>query len=94
MLFHAKAGFIECTMPCDDFMLNGKRYSLKKCRKLGQIDHAYSHFRLEADIYVVTLNSQGNGWHDYASLRQLPVSRTESKILTLLEDFFQGRAIA
>jgi len=53
---------------------------------LGSIRQQYSHFTLEAEVYLVKAGKKcGNHWHDLAQLQKLPMSMAEKKILRLLE---------
>lgn len=52
---------------------------------LGAIRQHYSHFTLEAEVYLQLSNGGGRHWHDANALRALPLSGAEQKILTLLE---------
>jgi A/G-specific adenine glycosylase len=66
---------------------------------LGQITQTYSHFRLEAEIYIwnaehaqeaATLLAhyhEPTCWHSWAALRQLPFSKAEANIIQLLNSF-------
>jgi A/G-specific adenine glycosylase len=67
--------------------IDGRSFPLLALKKLGSIDHAYSHFRLEAEVALAQL--QGNGgnstdWVNAEALNALPHSRTEAKIIKLL----------
>lgn len=51
---------------------------------LGRIRQQYSHFTLEADIYVKRAKGSGKYWHSKNALKKLPMSMAEQKILNLL----------
>ena len=57
--------------------------------KLGHVTQVYSHFTLEAEVYLAEVASamQGSGWFAPAEFRRLPHSKAEEKILALLEKF-------
>lgn len=57
----------------------------KRARKLGAIRQQYSHFTLEAEIYLAKTNGGGKYWHEAGQLHRLPFSMAEQKILKLLE---------
>ena len=60
-------------------------YSPQKSRMLGHIRQQYSHFTLEADVYLLqTAKSSGKGWYSLKQLKKLPVSIAEKKILEML----------
>ena len=54
---------------------------------LGNITHTYSHFKLEAAVYLQIVNTPSNStnWHSLEALTALPHSKTEEKALKLLE---------
>lgn len=51
---------------------------------LGHIRQQYSHFTLEADIYLQPSHKSGRHWYSLGKLKQLPMSMAEKKILQLL----------
>lgn len=58
--------------------------------KIGHVTQIYSHFTLEAEVYVVWLagpKPQGEGWFTLEELRRLPHSKAEEKILAMLAEF-------
>jgi A/G-specific adenine glycosylase len=60
-------------------------YDLSKAKKLGGIRQQYSHFTLEADIYLVDgHHGKGKDWHSVAQLKKLPLSMAEQKVMKLL----------
>ena len=80
-LFH----FIEINANERDFMLAKKHYSLMKAQQVGVIRQQYSHFTLEADIYLLpTVEPHGSYWHSAEELVRLPMSMAEQKILKLI----------
>ena len=81
-LFH----FIEIEANSDNFIIGQKKYSLTKAQKLGSIRQQYSHFTLEADVYLLNaIPLHGHNWYDAAILAELPMSMAEQKVLRLLE---------
>ncbi len=53
---------------------------------LGHVRQQYSHFTLEADIYLARKSARSRtGWHRPEALERLPLSMAEQKILTLLK---------
>jgi len=57
-------------------------------RHLGHVRHDYSHFRLEAEVYVQDTGrrAKGKNWHTLEELQRLPHSRTEAKIISMLAE--------
>jgi len=56
----------------------------QKARALGRIHQQYSHFTLEADVYLVSIRDDGRNWYSLQQLNKLPFSAAEQKILGLL----------
>jgi len=57
----------------------------KQAKLLGHITQNYSHFTLEASVYLLTgKHKQKEGWYSLAALQRLPMSMAEQKILQLL----------
>jgi len=80
-LFH----FVEMEPDSAHFTLGQKKYSLAKARQLGDICQQYSHFTLEAEVFLLEVGRlQGPDWHSAAELAKLPLSMAEQKILRLL----------
>lgn len=53
---------------------------------IGHIRQQYSHFTLEAEIWLAEeKNIAGQGWYSLSQLKKLPVSMAEKKVLGLLE---------
>lgn len=51
---------------------------------LGHIHQQYSHFTLEADIYLLHSPKTGKNWYSMVQLKTLPMSMAEQKIVRLL----------
>jgi A/G-specific adenine glycosylase len=55
-------------------------------KKLGRIRQQYSHFTLDADVYLMQKKSSGKQhWHSLPVLKKLPLSKAEEKIIAMLE---------
>jgi A/G-specific adenine glycosylase len=55
--------------------------------KIGEIEQSYSHFTLQADIYVDKAQSKSNRhFYSFHELKALPMSMAEKKILRLLQN--------
>lgn len=53
---------------------------------LGSLRHAYSHFKLEAEIYQCSHGDPArSGWFTWEEMLRLPVSKVEEKIFRLLK---------
>lgn len=55
-----------------------------RMKHLGHIRQSYSHFTLEADVYLAKAKGGGKYWHGTVKLKKLPFSMAEHKILRLL----------
>ncbi|MDE3059581.1 MAG: A/G-specific adenine glycosylase [Pseudomonadota bacterium] len=62
----------------------GAERRVRGCVYLGHIRQQYSHFTLEAEVYMENARGQGKHWHSPAQLKKLPMSAAEKKILQLL----------
>lgn len=70
----------------DASVIEGKKYSLQDGEPLGKVRQQYSHFLLDACVYLLRAgDSCGSHWHDGQTLRLLPMSGAELKILQLLD---------
>lgn len=70
----------------DDIPFQDKNYTLSHRNPIGHIRQQYSHFTLEADVYLIRVaRAQGPHWHTPAQLQTLPVSMAEKKIIALLK---------
>jgi A/G-specific adenine glycosylase len=81
---HGLFQFIETDADASRFKCGSKSYSLEKATKLGDIRQQYSHFTLEAGVWLHESNASGNHWHGAGELSGLPMSMAEQKILKLL----------
>lgn len=78
--------FIELDEYAGSFSLSGKIYAIDKAILLGGIRQQYSHFTLEADIFLLKSDKNNSDqWHNRDFLPELPMSMAEQKILGLLE---------
>jgi A/G-specific adenine glycosylase len=79
-------GFIEQEQGKRMLFFGNKTLPLVK--PIGHITQTYSHFRLEANIYLIPFNGTANPdagqWETLASLKKLPLSGADSKVLGLL----------
>lgn len=56
----------------------------RQAKRLGGIRQQYSHFTLEAEVYLQKKSGSGKYWHSASQLQALPLSGAEQKILKLL----------
>ena len=78
--------FIELPAGDTSFTLDREVYALANAKQIGHVRQQYSHFTLEADIYVLPINTTSRKhWHSKQELLGLPFSNAEHKILALLD---------
>ncbi|MCD6035839.1 MAG: hypothetical protein K0R63_1580 [Rickettsiales bacterium] len=80
-------GFVEQDKGKKVLQFGNKIISLSQ--RQGTVTQTYSHFRLEADVYVApfkgTSNPREGQWETLKSLRELPLSGADQKVLKLVE---------
>lgn len=88
-------GFIELEEDATSCHFNGQDYRLDAMQPLGNITQIYSHFRLDAFVYLATLDVGMNSgdWHPPEAMAKLPLSGAELKILRLLPLPCDARAL-
>jgi A/G-specific adenine glycosylase len=82
---HGMYHFIEVDQNNESITYQGKHIALDNGKPIGHVRQQYSHFTLEADVWLIPARDHGNSWYDFAALRQLPMSMAETKILALIE---------
>ncbi|MDX1975684.1 MAG: A/G-specific adenine glycosylase [Rickettsiales bacterium] len=65
-----------------------------KATLLGHVTQQYSHFTLDADIWLMKTAKSGKDWYGFKQLSKLPMSMAEKKILQLLEAANSARSSA
>jgi A/G-specific adenine glycosylase len=63
-------------------------YPFQQMVPLGAVSHAYTHFRLEAEVLLQAITAYPQG-KTSAEILNLPLSRTEEKIIKLLTKHYQ-----
>lgn len=86
---HGLYHFIELEEE-SSFAVAGKNYTLKQTKPLGHVTQQYSHFRLEAEVWLLEVASVkvGVGWNPLSALKTLPFSNAEHKMMALLSKQF------
>lgn len=84
-------GFVEQDRSEMKLMHQGQTLTLSKHSYCGTINHVYSHFRLEGDVYLIRLASRQNGaeWKSQQELAVLPISKADEKALAIAQPFGQ-----
>lgn len=65
----------------------GRRHTISPDMRIGSVQQVYSHFTLEAELYLMTLaraTGEKKHWHAPEAFSRLPLSGLEHKILALL----------
>jgi A/G-specific adenine glycosylase len=77
--------FIETEKDNNSVLFHKQALPLSAGQMLGHVRQQYSHFTLEADIWLLDVpHSRQNHWYPLAELKKLPVSMAETKILALI----------
>ena len=83
-----------CELEADAHTLEykGEYYALSEAEEMGQIEQKYSHFTLQAKIWLLTLPliKRGSNWRSLEHMQTIPISGAEKKILSLLEHYKYG----
>ncbi len=77
--------FIECDRLAP-FIFNHEMIKPKELIHVGNIQQTYSHFQLDADVFVLNYTgiSNHNNWYAYDEMKALPLSKAETKIIELI----------
>jgi len=81
---HGLYHFVESDASSGQVDFQKRRYRFADGVELGHIRQQYSHFTLEAEVYLLEASSKAGTWYDYERLTQLPMSMAERKILALI----------
>lgn len=77
--------FVESDALNTEVLFFNKKYRFQDYTKLGHIEQQYSHFTLNADIWLIPCDVSDKDWHSPTGLKKLPVSIAERKIMALLD---------
>jgi len=80
-------GFTEIPNTHTQLTYNRKRYAFGPEVLLGRLTQTYSHFKLDAEVFLLDVPHQTNSpdWHDIDTLSALPMSKADEKIVKLLK---------
>lgn len=78
-------GFIEIPVGQRQFDWQGMSLNVENAELIGQITQTYSHFQLDADVYLHEVMASGNSWYTTAKVENLPMSRADEKVIRLLK---------
>jgi len=89
---HGLYGFMEVDADTPHVRLQGKRHALNPRLLLGAVTQAYSHFTLQAKVYLVPVAKlpAGGVAARLADMQRLPLSRADHKIVRMLETVKAG----
>ena len=85
---HGLFQFAEIGAAENAVQLNDALYSKQSWQYIGQVEQVYSHFKQQADVYLLnyTGKHRADHWYKKAEINTLPLSKKERKILALLSD--------
>lgn len=77
--------FIEVPAKQKSVPFMDRRFTVDRAKHIGHLRQQYSHFTLNADVYVMHAgNLVGKNWHSLTRFKSLPKSVVETKILAML----------
>jgi A/G-specific adenine glycosylase len=79
-------GFIEIDRSIKTFSHDEQYYRLSKKQLIGSISQAYSHFMLDADVYLLKSESAAKGYYTLKNIDKLPLSKADMKALACLQN--------
>lgn len=82
-------GFAEYPADAETVSFMNRAYDLQQAgRRLGEVSQTYSHFRAEAEVWRLEVDSQGEneGWYSFSEIHTLALSGIDHKILKLVND--------
>ncbi len=89
-------GFVECDTQASEAPCEGKPHPIASARVIGQVTQAYSHFTLQATIYLqhtsikLTRSPESARFVPLAQLTEFPLSRADIKIVDLLNAYLES----
>lgn len=83
IFLHGLWQFAECPADAAEAYFENTAYPFAAMQQLGKVSHAYTHFRLEAEVYVQPIPHPISG-KTMKEIEKLPLSRIETKILKFL----------
>ncbi len=83
---HGLYGFIEIDRTIKTFFHDGRDYRLRKKQLIGSITQAYSHFVLDADVYLLKKENAKAGYYSLKNINKLPLSKADLKALACLQN--------
>lgn len=80
-------GFTELAHTEKKLTYNQKHYRLHAFPRLGQVTQTYSHFKLDAQVFLLDVPHHTNSpdWYELDALTRLPMSKADEKIVKLLK---------
>jgi A/G-specific adenine glycosylase len=89
-------GFIELEADATACDIAGQRITIADMQPLGTITQTYSHFQLQAEVYLADIATRINApeWVNLQEMQQLALSRADSKITQLLLRAFSPASAA
>jgi A/G-specific adenine glycosylase len=77
-------GFTE--YESDNIYFMNTHYLPANMEYLGAISQTYSHFQLQANVYLqIVTNTETSDWYTFDAIKKLPSSKADQKVIRLLE---------
>jgi len=71
----------------ESLTFGNQSHQLTKSRMVGGVRQQYSHFTLDAEVFLIqNISGSGKHWYRRAALEELPFSMAERKIIELISD--------
>ncbi len=78
-------GFLEIENTKTEIVFQGEVVPIKKHQKIGYIQHQYSHFTLEADVYKIPTTQHKTDFYSLKKIAKLPLSKADQKAISCLQ---------
>jgi A/G-specific adenine glycosylase len=78
-------GFPEYPLTAEAAALHNRAYDLAAATKLGDVSQTYSHFRMDAEVWLVQADEAGDGeeWFDKDEISKLALAGIDHKVMEL-----------
>lgn len=78
-------GFPEYPLNAETAALHNHAYDLTDAKKLGDVSQTYSHFRMDAEVWLVQANAsgEGEGWFSMQEVANLALAGIDHKVIEL-----------
>ncbi|MEF3192416.1 MAG: NUDIX domain-containing protein [Campylobacterales bacterium] len=77
-------GFAQVPIDATRVVIDGEEMAIDERMHKGSLRHLYTHFELQADVYLLFLEREKEGWLMPSEIERLPLSTLDRKVLRLL----------